>query len=192
MSDGVTLEEFEREVTAFLDGNAERKATVTDATFVWGEGDDTVAMFEEIDPEEERRDLASAKAWRAKRFDAGLGWITGPADYGGRDLTAAHERLYARLEAHYDTPNMSYFGIGLGMVAPTILAHGTDVAKSAYLKAMQRADIVGCQLFSEPGAGSDLASLQMRAERDGVIAEVIAKPGLTVEAHDLLVGFEVA
>jgi acyl-CoA dehydrogenase len=53
------------------------------------------------------------------------------------------------------------------MVAPTILAHGSDVAKDLYLQKMYRADLIGCQLFSEPGAGSDLASLQTKAERDG-------------------------
>jgi acyl-CoA dehydrogenase len=53
------------------------------------------------------------------------------------------------------------------MIAPTILAHGTDMVKERYLRAMHRGDIVACQLFSEPVAGSDLASLQSRAERDG-------------------------
>ena len=57
--------------------------------------------------------------------------------------------------------------IGLGMVAPTILAHGQPEVAADLLPKMYRADLVGCQLFSEPGAGSDLASLQMRAERDG-------------------------
>ena len=163
----VSVEDFEAEVKAFLEANTTRKKQTDDRGFTWGEGDDSVAMFEEVDPEEERRGLAEAKAWRAKRFDAGLGWITGPEEYGGRGLTVAHERAYARLEAQYETPDMGFFGIGLGMVAPTILAHGTDTAKDAYLRAMQRGDIVGCQLFSEPGAGSDLASLQMKAVRDG-------------------------
>ncbi len=167
MGQDVTLDEFEEEVTAFLDDNAERRASEADARFVWGEGDDSVAMFEEIDPDEERRQLAAAKQWRATRFDAGLGYITGPEEFGGRELSSAHERLYSRLESRYETPNMSFFGIGLGMVAPTILAHGTDTTKQAYLRGMWRGDIVGCQLFSEPGAGSDLASLQTRAERDG-------------------------
>ena len=167
MGQDVTLEAFEEEVTVFLDGKAERRASEADTRFVWGEGDDSVAMFEEIDPDEERRQLAAAKRWRATRFDAGLGYITGPEEFGGRELSSAHERLYSRLESRYETPNMSFFGIGLGMVAPTILAHGTDTAKEAYLRKMWRGDIVGCQLFSEPGAGSDLASLQTRAERDG-------------------------
>ena len=62
---------------------------------------------------------------------------------------------------------MAVYGIGLGMVAPTILAHATDEVKDAYLRRMHRGDIVGCQLFSEPSSGSDLASLQTRAVRDG-------------------------
>jgi acyl-CoA dehydrogenase len=62
---------------------------------------------------------------------------------------------------------MSVFGIGLGMVAPTILAHATEEVRRAYLIPMYRGDIVGCQLFSEPSSGSDLASLQTRAVRDG-------------------------
>ena len=162
-----TLDEFEAEVTEFLDANATKRPAPEDTKFVWGEGDDAVAMFEEVDPAEERRQLAEAKTWRATRFDAGLGWITGPREYGGRELSAAHDRLYASLEARYEIPDMGFFGIGLGMVAPTILAHGTAADKDAYLRKMYRGDIVGCQLFSEPGAGSDLASLQTRAVRDG-------------------------
>jgi hypothetical protein len=64
-------------------------------------------------------------------------------------------------------PKQSFFGIGLGMVAPTIKDHAQPHVRERYLPAMYRADIVGCQLFSEPGAGSDLAGLQTRAERDG-------------------------
>jgi acyl-CoA dehydrogenase len=159
------MEAFGEECTAFLEANARPRRS--QQGFTWGEGDDSVALFEEIDPDEERRQLAAAKAWRAKRFDAGLGWISGPSAYGGRELSPAHERLYASLEARYDVPSQSFFGIGLGMVAPTIHAHGTDEVRDAYLAPMYRGDVVGCQLFSEPGAGSDLAGLTTRAERDG-------------------------
>src|SRR4029077_15206420 len=71
------------------------------------------------------------------------------------------------IEGRYEIPDMSFFGIGLGMVAPTILAHAQPQVRDKYLAKMYRGDIVGCQLFSEPGAGSDLASLQTRAVRDG-------------------------
>ena len=67
----------------------------------------------------------------------------------------------------YDVAGNSVLTIGLGMVVPTILAHGTPAAKERYLPALQRGDLIGCQLFSEPGAGSDLASVATRAVRDG-------------------------
>ena len=160
-----TIDEFRAEVRAFLDANAERRPEAT--AFVWGEGSDDVAMFEEVEPAVERQRLAAAKAWRATRYDAGLGYITGAAELGGRELPAAYDRAYSSLEARYAVPDQSFFGIGLGMVAPTIKDHGRPEIKQRYLPAMYRGDVVGCQLFSEPGAGSDLAGLQTRAERDG-------------------------
>ena len=91
----------------------------------------------------------------------------GPSSYGGRGLPASYQRHYDALEATFDTPPMTAYGIGLGMVAPTILAHATPEVKERYLRALWRGDIVACQLFSEPGAGSDLAGLQTKAVRDG-------------------------
>ena len=166
MADQPTLDEFREECLAFLDANAKLRKN-EEQKFVWGEGDDDVAMFEEVDREQEQRELAAAKEWRAKRFDAGLGYISGATEYGGRELPSTYDRLYASLEAKYEVPGQSFFGIGLGMVAPTIKDHAQDHIKAKYLPAMYRADLVGCQLFSEPGAGSDLAGLQTKAERDG-------------------------
>jgi alkylation response protein AidB-like acyl-CoA dehydrogenase len=164
MSD-ITLDAFQAEVTGFLEANAVRKEA--EKAFVWGQGNDNVAMFEEKSRDKEMEDVRAAQAWRATRYDAGLGWIAGPTEYGGRELSNAHQRAYDVLESQYRTPNMSCFTIGLGMVAPTFLAHGSQLAKDTYLRKMYRGDLVGCQLFSEPGAGSDLASLQCKAERDG-------------------------
>ncbi|MGI9030286.1 MAG: acyl-CoA dehydrogenase family protein [Ilumatobacteraceae bacterium] len=201
----ISIEGFRGEVGEFLAANADEKQA--ERRFVWGEGPDKVAMFEERDRSSELELLAAAQAWRAKRFDAGLGWITGPEEYGGRQLPASYQRAYDALEGRYDVPNQAFFGIGLGMVAPTILAHATETAKDRYLKAMYRADIVGCQLFSEPGAGSDLASLQTRAERDGEewvitgqkvwtsgaqysdIGEIIARTDGELPKHRGLTGF---
>ena len=78
-----------------------------------------------------------------------------------------YQAAYDAVESRFDVPNQGPFLIGLGMIAPTILAHGTATAKDRYLRALWRGDIIACQLFSEPGVGSDLASLQTRAERDG-------------------------
>ena len=162
----VSLDEFSEEVTAFFNANAKLKMA-EDKPFVWGEGDDEMGLFDEVDREKEKVELKEAQAWRAKRYDAGLGWITGPKEYGGRELTAAHDRVYASIEGRYEIPDQQFFGIGLGMVAPTILAHAQPHIRERYLAKMYRGDIVGCQLFSEPGAGSDLASLQTKAVRDG-------------------------
>ncbi len=161
---GPTLADFEIEVRDFFDAHATKRP---EETFVWGEGSDAVGLFPERTPEQEAETAAAAKAWARLVFDAGYGWLTGPSDFGGRGLPRDYQRTFDRVGADYRTPSMSLFGIGLGMVAPTILAHATEEVKQAYLLAMYRGDIVGCQLFSEPGAGSDLASLQTRAVRDG-------------------------
>ena len=162
--DGSDLERFEAEARAFLDANAVRRP---EETFVWGRGSDNVSLFPERTPAQQAADLAASRAWAQQVFDAGFGWITGPVGYGGRGLTAEHQRTWARVAAEYQTPSLSIYGIGLGMVAPTILAHATDEVKEAYLRKLWRGDIVACQLFSEPSSGSDLASLQTRAVRDG-------------------------
>ncbi len=165
MTTPISVEEFAAKARTFLDQHAEKKER--ERTFVWGEGSDNVAMFEERDREAEMEVLRQAKQWQSTRFDNGFGWITGPTEYGGAGLTPAHERAYSSVEREYRTPSLGVFQIGLGMVAPTILAHATPAAKERYLRPLWRSDIVACQLFSEPGAGSDLASLQTKAERDG-------------------------
>ena len=201
----VSIEEFSQRACDFLDANAERREL--DQAFVWGEGADNAAIFEERDHAVEMAMLEAAKTWRRTKFDAGFGWITGPTAYGGEGLPAAYDRAFSALERDYRTPNQSFFGIGLGMVAPTILAHASETAKSAYLKSMWRADVVACQLFSEPGAGSDLASLQTKALRDGDewvitgqkvwtsgaqysdIGEIIARTDPDLPKHKGLTGF---
>ena len=161
----ISLEAFLDEARTFLEAHAPRRQATK--KFVWGEGSDRVGMFEDADREAEREQIRRAKEWRRTKFDAGFGWIGGPERYGGRALPSAFERAYQALEAQFETPSESVFTISLGMVAPTILAHGSDEAKDAYLRKLWSGEIIGCQLFSEPGAGSDIASLQTRAERDG-------------------------
>jgi len=160
----ITKDEFRAEAGAFLEANAKRRVKVTDK---WGEGSDEVALLAERTPEEDAAILAEAKVWRAKVFDAGFGWISGPEAYGGRALPREYDRIWQSLEKDYDTPGMGPFGIGLGMVAPTILAHAIEDVRQRYLQPLYRGDIVACQLFSEPVAGSDLAGIQTKAIRDG-------------------------
>src|SRR3954453_14868113 len=105
-----TLDEFIAEATAFLDANVPLK--VAEKKYVWGEGSDKVSMAEEKDRTEELLDVKSGWHFPRKRFDAGLGWISGPKEFGGRDLPGAYERAYNQLEAKYQTPNMGVFTIG--------------------------------------------------------------------------------
>jgi len=124
-----------------------------------------VAVLEEVSPEQELADLAAVKQWKAVEFDAGYGWLSGPREFGGAGLPAGYERIYSALKARYDLPDERQLSIGFGMVAPTLLAHGTENVKRRYLSAIYRADLIACQLFSEPEAGSDLAGVRTRAER---------------------------
>ncbi len=160
-----TEEAFRSDARSFLAAHC--KLRENESSRKWGEGSDKVAVFEEKTAEAEARDVANAKAWRAAMFDAGFGWITGPTQYGGSGLPGSYQKMYDEVASEFSTPSLAMFQIGLGMVAPTFLAHGSDAAKETYLAKMWRGEIVGCQLFSEPGAGSDLASLQMKAEKDG-------------------------
>ncbi len=160
----ITEEAFAVEANEFLGANAEPRPS---ERLLFGEGSDEVALFQERSFECELEEVAAAKDWAQKVFDAGFGWITGPAAYGGRELPLSYQRLYWSIEAGYQTAPQTCRGIGLGMVAPTILAHATPTAKERYLRSLWRGDIIACQLFSEPAAGSDLASLSTRATRDG-------------------------
>jgi len=162
--EAVTETEFAEQAEAFLEANATLKPA---ARHGYGEGSDEISVLPERTPEQDAKEVAAAKAWAQKVFDAGFGWITGPKRYGGRELPKSFQTLYGSIEARYSTPTQAPRGIGLGMIAPTILAHGTETVKERYLRALYRGDIIACQLFSEPGAGSDLASLQTRAVRDG-------------------------
>lgn len=175
-----SIEDFKAAATAFLETQFERRS---DEAFEWGKGDDRVGVLEEKSPDEEAMELAEAKAFKASEFDAGFGWITGPAEYGGSGLSTGHERAYREIASQYSTPNQSMFGIGLGMVAPTILAHAIPEVRERYLRSMHRGEIVGCQLFSEPIAGSDLAGIQTKAVLDGDEWVVTGQKVWTSGAH---------
>jgi alkylation response protein AidB-like acyl-CoA dehydrogenase len=123
-----------------------------------------VAYFSADPPDVAELKLTAARDWQRTRYENDLGWISGPEEYGGRGLSPAHELVYASMEAEYDVPDTGVLSvIGLGMIGPTILAHAQQHVKDRYLPAMYQGDVIACQLFSEPGAGSDLASVRTRA-----------------------------
>ncbi|SNQ46573.1 putative acyl-CoA dehydrogenase FadE17 [Frankia canadensis] len=134
---------------------------------VWGEGSDEVNLLPEHSPEEDERIVAAARRFKAAEYAAGFGWIDGPTEYGGAGLPVSYLDAYLDLRGQYDVPDLAVFGLGLGMISPTLLAHGSESAKRIYLPRLHAGEAIGCQLFSEPGAGSDLASLRTRAVRDG-------------------------
>jgi alkylation response protein AidB-like acyl-CoA dehydrogenase len=110
-------------------------------------------------------------AFLRARFDAGLAWVHFPTGLGGLGLPAAWQARVDEQLAAGDAPDNEprMNGIGLGMAAPTILAFGTASQKSRFLRPLWTGEELWCQLFSEPGAGSDLASVATRAvqDRDG-------------------------
>jgi alkylation response protein AidB-like acyl-CoA dehydrogenase len=110
--------------------------------------------------------IGRAKAWQAIKFDAGLAKITWEPEYGGRNGTAMQQIIFNQEQARLRAP-VDLFQVGLDFVAPTIRTHGSEWQRSAYLRPLLRGEHVWCQMFSEPGAGSDVAGLAASAARDG-------------------------
>ncbi|KUF16004.1 acyl-CoA dehydrogenase [Streptomyces silvensis] len=133
-------------------------------------------------------------AFLGARFDAGLAWVHYPEGLGGlgapRSLQAVVDAELAAAGAPDNDPRR--IGIGLGMAAPTVLAFGTDEQKRRLLRPLWIGEEVWCQLFSEPGAGSDLAALSTRAVRDGDDWIVDGQKVWTSSAHTARWGILIA
>jgi alkylation response protein AidB-like acyl-CoA dehydrogenase len=144
-------------------------------------------------PERDAGDaVAAATAWQAERFDAGLGWIAGPPAYGGRGLGADFERLYWEREAGYDAPDLTPLNVGTKMLSAAILGHGSEFVRRELLPALHRGDLIGCQLFSEPEAGSDLSGVRSSATLREGFWELVGEKVWTSKAQFSDVGLCIA
>ncbi len=160
-----SVEEFRAEASAWL---AERLPLRPRQSDAWGEGSDSVAIFHSLTAAEEAALVAASRDWHAQKFDAGYGALTWPRQFGGRELAPVYRTAFAQEEARFCTPDTTeIFGVTTGLIAPTIAEHGSAEQQERFIRPLLRTDLLCCQLFSEPGAGSDLASLAMRAQRDG-------------------------
>ena len=110
--------------------------------------------------------IARSKAWQLRKFEAGWACLTWPKEYGGQDLGRMEQVIFRQEEARVETPPDVY-AIGHGMLGPTLLAHGTPEQKARTVRELARGQVIWCQLFSEPDAGSDLAGLRTSAVRRG-------------------------
>jgi alkylation response protein AidB-like acyl-CoA dehydrogenase len=161
-----TLPEFLAEAEVWLSAHAERRPPESDLRY--GDGSDSVAIFENLDGDALRARVDTVRHWQQAKSDAGLGSIAWPTEYGGRGLPRSYEQAFRSLEEGFVTPlGHEAVGITTDLVAPTILTVGTAEQKARYLEPMRRTDEMWCQLFSEPSAGSDLASVSTKAERHG-------------------------
>ncbi|MEY2453358.1 MAG: hypothetical protein QOD92_2932 [Acidimicrobiaceae bacterium] len=145
------LATFRQKVRSFLAEHAPERAA---------RGDEEGTGFEAT-----VADVPTQKTFQAALADAGLAGLTWPKPWG-QGLTPEHQRVFNEEAVGYELPTTAYI-IGLGMVIPTMIEFGTDDQRERYVAKALRGEEIWSQLFSEPGAGSDVASLQMRADRDG-------------------------
>ncbi|MQA85904.1 MAG: acyl-CoA dehydrogenase [Streptosporangiales bacterium] len=117
-------------------------------------------------PRPGRMDPELARAWSRKLHDAGYTGLTWPKEYGGRGLTPTYQGIFLEETARAGAPG--HVGvIGLNMAGPTIMHWGSEAQKKRYPERILSAEEIWCQGFSEPGSGSDLASLRTSAVLDG-------------------------
>jgi alkylation response protein AidB-like acyl-CoA dehydrogenase len=158
-----TQDAFLARARSFLESAAAQRPTPAEVEAVEQEKRDRVALFSGSSAAE----VQAAVDFQRDLFDAGFGWISGPTADGGGGHPIAFEKAFAKLQRGYRIPSKAPLSVSLGMVAPTLAQFGSHSTKERWLKSLYRADAVGCQLFSEPGAGSDLAAVKTRAVRDG-------------------------
>jgi alkylation response protein AidB-like acyl-CoA dehydrogenase len=146
---------FRAEARAFLERHAEpkRERSPWEVNF-------------HTDEKEARRHFENGRAWQRTLFEHGFAGLTYPRELGGRGGEPWHERIFREESAHFDASS-GFVAATIAMLGPTLMRHGTDEQRAHYVPRLLSAEDAWCQLFSEPGAGSDLATLGTRAVRDG-------------------------
>jgi alkylation response protein AidB-like acyl-CoA dehydrogenase len=167
------LDDFRRRARSWLEENAVLRTARDDerdddAEIRWGVGAFDVAVFYNLSEDEERARLDAYREWQRKKFDAGYAMVSWSEALGGRGLPRSFTRAFNQEEARFETPSAGELPpTSMGLIAPTVAAYGTKDQIAQWVQPLLRMDLIGCQLFSEPSAGSDLASLTTRAVRDG-------------------------
>jgi alkylation response protein AidB-like acyl-CoA dehydrogenase len=149
------LDAFRAEARAWLADHAEPRRGVTD----WSNGPRDASWDAECEYFERCR------AWQRTLFDGGWAGIKWPVEHGGRVGTPAEAIAFAQEQAHFDVSS-GFLASTIALVGPTLLAHAAPEQCTRFLRPLLRGDEVWCQLFSEPGAGSDLANLRTSAVID--------------------------
>ncbi len=155
--DSPELAAFRAEVRAFLDANAELKR---------GDERDWSRNGAATDPDVAADYRARCRDWQRLLHDSGWAGLAWPTAFGGRGLSAAHQIVFNQELARYDATS-GFITAAQALVGPTLMAHGTREQQQRYLGPLLSGEESWCQLFSEPGAGSDLAALATRAVPDG-------------------------
>jgi len=127
-----------------------------------------LAVFHNLPEDEERLLLERCRVYQRARFDAGYQALTLPGDKGGAGLTAAHVAAFAQEESAFEVPpSTELISVTVRLVGMSVSLFGTAEQRDEYARAFLRTDLLACQLFSEPGAGSDLAAVRTRARQEG-------------------------
>jgi alkylation response protein AidB-like acyl-CoA dehydrogenase len=164
-----TVAEFRESARAWLEGRAPRRtADVDHAPARWGEGEFSVVVFHDASDGDELALLEAYQAWHAEKLAAGFAAIAVPTEFDGLGLSKAHDAAYKEVEAEFDVPrDHELISVTSKLVAPTIDEFGSTEQRGRWCRRFFQLDEFCCQLFSEPGAGSDLANVGCKAARDG-------------------------
>jgi len=128
-------------------------------------------------------DLESGRMFLATLAEGGMAVPRWPQRLGGMGASDEEAGIVAEELARFEAPELYPFMVGIGLVGPTLMDHGTDAQQSRWLPGIRSGEEIWCQLFSEPDAGSDLANLGARAERDGDVWRVSGSKVWSSRAH---------